>query len=148
MPTFRGSDFLVELPDGFRDESTYAFTLPTRSKFQPSVVVKTERLAAPQPLPEYVKHQLDKIRQVLPEFTPIRSQPAQHGKLPAYSATYEWGPPTQRVRQKQLYILLEEPARVVSLTSTHLSELFDQAEPLTDAIFRSFSPQPSQKPPV
>jgi hypothetical protein len=124
MPTFRGFDFLIELPDGFQDESTYAFTIPTRARFQPSIVVKTERLAAAQALPSYVSTQLDKISKVLNEFSLMSSQPSRHGEHLTHVVSYEWGPPTQRVRQKQLYILLPAPLRVTCLTATNLSDLF------------------------
>jgi hypothetical protein len=140
MPTFRGLDFLIELPDGFRDESTYAFAIPGRGKFQPSVVVKTERLAAPQPLPAYVNTQIEKLRKLFSDWARVQSESTRHGPLPAHVLVYDWGPASQRVRQKQLYLLLDDPLRVVTLTGTHLTELFPQAEPLIDSIFRSYAP--------
>ena len=45
MPEFRGNDFEIQLPDDYSDESSYAFALPARVDFRPSVVVKTELLA-------------------------------------------------------------------------------------------------------
>ena len=68
MPTFKGSYFSIELPADFSDESTYAFALPARANFRPSVVVKAERLTQPTELGAYVEQQLDKIKKALPSW--------------------------------------------------------------------------------
>jgi hypothetical protein len=140
MPAFHGSDFEIQLPAEFSDESTYAFAFPARANFRPSVVVKTERLVPPVELPAYVAQQLEKIRAVLQNVSVVSSGPAEHGELTAYGSVYDWGEASRRVRQKQRYILLNDPVRVVTLTATSLCETFAEAEGLFNAIFLSFKP--------
>jgi hypothetical protein len=140
MPEFTGNDFEIQLPPDYSDESTYAFALPARAGFRPSVVVKTERLAKPVELPAYAAQQLEKIQTVLQKMEVVSSGPAAHGELQAYGSIFDWGEPARRVRQKQRYILLNDPARVVTLTATHLSDAFAEAEALFDAIILSFKP--------
>lgn len=140
MPDFRGSDFEIQLPAGCSDESTYAFALPARASFRPSIVVKTERLAEPTDLENYADHQLEKIRGVMQNLSVVQRGPVVHGKLAAYTSVYDWGDASRRIRQKQRYILLNDPLRVVTMTATNLSETFPEAEALFDAIFLSFQP--------
>jgi hypothetical protein len=140
MAEFRGSDFEIHLPAGYSDESTYAFALPARASFRPSVVVKTERLTEPTDLARYVDQQLEKIKGVMQNMALVSKGPATHGNLKAYTSVYDWGETPRRVRQKQRYLLLDNPLRVVTLTATHLSETFAEAEALFDAIFLSFKP--------
>jgi hypothetical protein len=140
MPEFRGNDFEIQLPDDYSDESSYAFALPARVDFRPSVVVKAERLAKPVELSNYAAQQLEKIGGLLPNVTLIGSGHAVHGEFAAYTNVYDWGEPARRVRQKQRYILLNDPVRVVTLTATNLRDHFAQAEALFDAIFVSFKP--------
>lgn len=140
MPAFRANDFEIQLPADFSDESTYAFALPARANFRPSIVVKTERLTVPVDLSSYVAHQLAKIRELLQDVSVIASGPAQHGGLAAFTSTYDWGERSRRIRQKQHYLLLDNPARIVTLTATSLCETFAEAETLFNAIFLSFKP--------
>jgi len=140
MPEFRGNDFEIELPADYSDESTYAFALPARADFRPSVVVKAERLAKPVELSAYAAEQLEKIQGLLPQVSLIGAGHAVHGEFEAYTSIYDWGEPARRVRQKQRYILLSDPARVVTLTATNLRDHFAEAEALFDAIFLSFRP--------
>jgi hypothetical protein len=140
MPDFRGNDFEIQLPADYSDESTYAFALPARVDFRPSVVVKAERLAKPVELSTYAAEQLEKIQGLLPRVALIEAGHAVHGEFAAYTSVYDWGEPARRVRQKQRYILLDDPARVVTLTATNLRDHFAEAEALFDAIFLSFRP--------
>jgi hypothetical protein len=138
MPKFRGSDFEIELPTGSSDESTYAFAFRARGGFRPSVTVKTERLATPTELGAYVDRQLENIQKLLPEVAVIGRAPVQHGEGPAYVAVYDFGEAARRVRQKQTYIQLQDPARIVTLTGTGLKESFGEVDDLFEAVFRSF----------
>lgn len=140
MPEFRGNDFEIQLPDDYSDESSYAFALPARVDFRPSVVVKTELLAKPVELSNFAAEQLEKIGGLLPNVTRIGAGHAVHDDFAAYTSVYDWGEPARRVRQKQRYILLNDPARVVTLTATNLRDHFAEAEALFDAIFASFKP--------
>ena len=140
MSVFRGSDFEIELPADCSDESTYAFAFPSRSSFRPSIVVKTERLSGKVELPAYAAKQLDKIRELLQNVSIVSVGPAEHRGLPAYGSVFDWGDATRRVRQKQRYLLLNDPHRVVTLTATSLHETFPEAEALFDAVFLSFKP--------
>jgi len=140
MPKFKGTDFEIELPTEFTDESTYAFALRARADFRPSITVKTERLKDPTELPAYVEKQLENIKKLLPDVAVVSGTPAKHGDFPAHISIYDWGDKARRVRQKQHYVLLRHPDRVVTLTGTSLRETFDQTEELFDAIFRSFKP--------
>ncbi|MGZ5093867.1 MAG: DcrB-related protein [Burkholderiales bacterium] len=139
MPTFKGSYFSIELPADFSDESTYAFALPARASFRPSVVVKAERLTQPTELGAYVEQQLDKIKKALPHMNVLSVTPPKPGEA-AVTSIYEFGEAAQRVRQKQRYVLLKDPARVVTLTATSSRDTFGQTEALFDAILRSFKP--------
>ncbi|MGZ5224339.1 MAG: DcrB-related protein [Burkholderiales bacterium] len=139
MPTFKGSYFSIELPADFSDESTYAFALPARANFRPSVVVKAERLTQPTELGAYVEQQLDKIKKALPHMNVLSVTPPKPGEA-AVTSIYEFGEAAQRVRQKQRYVLLKDPARVVTLTATSSRDTFGQTEALFDAILRSFKP--------
>ncbi len=140
MPTFHGTDFAIELPADFRDESTYAFAFRARADFSPSVVVKTERLVRPVELSAYVDEQLAKIQQLLPAVAIVSNTPDLQGELPARTSVYEWGEPRRRLRQKQRYLSLTAPDRVVTLTATSLAETFAETEALFDAVFSSFRP--------
>jgi hypothetical protein len=141
MSSFKGLDFEVELPAGCTDESTYAFALPARANFRPSVVIKTERLKQPTDLGGYVDRQLTEIAKMLPDVRVVSNVGGNHGAHPARTSVYDWGEPARRVRQKQRYIMLKDPERVVTITGTHLVESFEQCEKLFDAVFNSFNPK-------
>lgn len=141
MPSFKGSDFEIELPTGCTDQSTYAFAFPARvGDFRPSVVVKTDRFAEPPELISHVEKQIEALKGALAEFNVVSKTPGKHGELPAFTLVYDWGQAPKRVRQKQRYILLPEPARIVTMTATGLRDFFAQTEPLFDAVFRSYVP--------
>jgi hypothetical protein len=141
MPKFQGTDFAIGLPDDFTDESTYAFAFPGHGAFRPSVVVKSERLNAPVELPVFAVQQMDKISNMLPAVEVVQTLDAPHGDAPARTYVYDWGEPGGgRVRQIQRHILLDNPARVVTLTGTTLQELYPQTEALIVAVFDSFQP--------
>jgi hypothetical protein len=139
MPKFLGSDFQIDLPAGATDESTYAFAFPARGNFRPSVTVKTHRLPGPVALESHVEEQLGHIRAALPDMNVVvRGAASEDGG--AYEAVYDFGDPGQRVRQRQRYLLLPEPWRVVTLTATGLAEGFAEVASLFEAVFRSFLP--------
>jgi hypothetical protein len=140
LTTFHGTDFAIELPAEVTDESTYVFAFPARSQFRPSLVVKTERLTAPVALADYVEKQLETIKSHLVQVVVLRNEPVEHLGLNAHGSLFDWGDAARRVRQKQRYILLDNPLRVVTITATHLQESFGAAEALFDAIFMSFKP--------
>ena len=139
MPTFLGSDFQLELPAGATDESTYAFAFPARGNFRPSVTVKTHRLPGPVALESHVDEQLGHIRAALPDVNVVvRGAASEDGRT--YEAVYDFGDPGQRVRQRQRYVLVPDPWRVVTLTATGLAEGFAEIASLFEAVFRSFVP--------
>ena len=140
MTIFNGTDFAIELPADVTDESTYVFAFPARSQFRPSLVVKTERLTVPMALPDYVEKQLETIKSHLVHVIVLRNEPVEQPGLNAHGSLFDWGDAARRVRQKQRYILLDNPLRVVTMTATHLQESFGAAEVLFDAIFLSFQP--------
>jgi hypothetical protein len=142
MSRFQGTDFLINLPDGCSDESTYAFTLPGQGPFRPSVVIKTERLPAPVELPVFAAQQMDRIKAMLPAVAIVHTTDGRHHRAPARTYIYDWGEPGPgRIRQIQRHILLAAPDRVVTLTGTTLLDLFPQTEELFEAVFDSFTPQ-------
>lgn len=142
MPSFKGTDFEIELPTGCTDQSTYAFAFPTRAgDFRPSVVVKTDRFKEPPDLAAHVEKQVEALKGALADMNVVSKTPGKHGELPAYTLVYDWGQHPKRIRQKQRYIMLAEPTpRVVTMTATGLRDFFDQSEPLFDAVFRSYVP--------
>ncbi|MFN0101013.1 MAG: DcrB-related protein [Bryobacteraceae bacterium] len=142
MPTFQGSDFAIELANEYSDESTYAFAFPASGNFRPSVVVKTERLTAPVELPVYAAEQREKIKGMLPGVEVIHVGTVRHGEFAAQVSVYDWGDAARRVRQVQRCILLENPARVVTLTGTALRETYAETEALFEAIFESYRALP------
>jgi len=140
MPKFRGSDFQIEIPHQCSDESTYAFAFPARENFRPSVVVKTERLAEPVALGAYAEKQLATLKPMLPGFSVVASQAKPAASLPSHEATFDWVQNGRRVRQRQRYVALEAPARIVSITGSALAESFAEVEALFDAVMDSFVP--------
>jgi hypothetical protein len=144
MPTFHGSDFAIELPQESRDESTYAFTFPARSSFAPSVVIKTERLAHPTDLAVYVEQQLAKIQRLLPAVAVLSNSAERPDDPRMRTSVFDWGDPSRRLRQKQRYIQLSDPERVVTLTGTSLVDTFPETEALFDSVFASFRPTPQK----
>jgi hypothetical protein len=140
LPSFQGSDFVIELPEGAADVSTYAFAFPARRDFRPSIVIKTDALAAPVDLSAHVQEQLAKLSASLPNVNVVRSGPTRHDKYPSHASLFDWGPDSRRIRQKQYFLLLKDPARVVTITGTGLRDDFAPVELLFDAIFLSFRP--------
>ena len=130
MPRFEGSDFSMELPEEYTDESTYAFAFPARGGFRPSVVVKTERLGGPVGLHEY---SLQGLAQ-LPGLEMVSNSEQPYGRR----CVYDWGEPGRRIRQVQRYLLLSDPPRVVTMTGTTLRDLYPQMEALFEAVFDSY----------
>ncbi len=130
MARFQGSDFAIELPEEYTDESTYAFAFPGRGGFRPSVVVKTERLRTAVELGEYARRALD----TLPGLEMVLNEETAYGRR----CVYDWGDAGRRIRQVQRHILLADPARVVTMTGTTLRELYPQTEAMFEAIFDSY----------
>lgn len=139
MPTFLGSDFELDLPSGATDESTYAFAFPARGNFRPSITVKTQRLAGATELAAHVEEQLGHIKAALPDLNVlVRGAASDDGRT--FEAVYDFGEPSRRVRQRQRYLLLPEPWRVVTLTATGLAEGFAEVAGLFESVFGSFRP--------
>lgn len=138
MPIFRGGDFELQTPWEYVDLSTYAYTFPARGAFQPSVVVKWERVAEGTGIASYAAGQMDQIRAGLPEVEVVSGAAARHREWPAYVYVYSFGEARQRMRQMQRHILVPGPPRVATLTATTLEELYPQTVALFEAVFDSF----------
>lgn len=138
MPVQLGSEFTLELPLQYSDESTYVFAMEPRGGFRPSVVVKTEQRPAAIDLAVYAAEQRAKVRQAFDDLEMLSFDTFLHGELAAEEWTYEWGPAAQRVRQRQRYILLACGHRVATLTATASAATFDELAPVFFATFNSY----------
>lgn len=70
----------------------------------------------------------------LPGLEMVSNEETPYGRR----CVYDWGDPERRIRQVQRYLLLANPARVVTLTGTTLRELYPQTEALFEAVFDSY----------
>jgi hypothetical protein len=129
MPLFTGSDFSIELPEGYRDESTYALVFARRGNFRPSLVVKTERVGEGAELSVYAADQRREMREVLPGMEVLRVE--------AEEWEFEWGEEGKRVRQRQRFVMLRDPERVVTMTGTAAPDCFAELESVFTAAFAS-----------
>jgi hypothetical protein len=144
MGTFAGSDFEIEVPVAFTDESTYVFAFPSRGAYRPSVAVKSIALGEDVALAAYAAEQLAAVRGVLPDVEVLTDEGVDHKGMAAHVTAYLFGEEGARMRQEQRYIRLAGKGRIVTLTATVLLELYPQAKALLDAVVETYRSLPGK----
>lgn len=143
MAHFEGAGFEIKVPDDCTDMSTYVFAFPASSRFQPSIVVKTEVRGEKPEVQRYAMQQINTLQENLLDFKILSQTPGKQGTRDLVMAIFEWGPDEEghRIRQKQMYVSVPERSSFYTLTATNLAADFEQTESLFNAVFRSFAPK-------
>jgi len=138
---FQGSGFAVTVPERTLDASAYTFVLADLGGFPPNLTVRFEA-AEDLNLEQRVAAVLDDYRSALENLTVIGSVPVRaRGEWRYATHVVEWGGASSRIRQKQLFLWVPNPAPTLYvLTGTDLAEDFSRSEPVFDEIIRSFEP--------
>jgi hypothetical protein len=90
MSLFNCPSFTIELPEGAQETTSYSFVFPTKARFSPSLVVKSERVEETLRLEDYVKLQLDLMKKELKNFRVVTADAAPD-RTQAMRARVEWG---------------------------------------------------------
>jgi hypothetical protein len=146
MPKFQGSGFLLDLPEGCTDASTYTFLLPTEGSFTPYITIKSEQLDKSQDLKVYVDSQQDKLKGKVEDHEIIHYATGKRLGMDVILTTIAWGVREGRVCQKIAYFLVkgEKGNKVFTLTGTDLASQFKKSEPLFEQAFKAFMPNQVQ----
>lgn len=145
MAAFQGSGFVVELPDGTSDASSYAFVLPDGEGYAPNLTVRFEAVGADCDLPAVARSRIAQLGERLEAFELLHEESGSRGPLQGVLSTVEWGAGEARVRQRWLLLLSLAPApRLYTLTATDLAARAGRSDAAFDAMLRSFVPNDRQ----
>lgn len=138
---FQGSGFVIELPEGSLDASSYTFAFPDLGNFSPNLTVRFEA-AESVDLDAHVAEVRQSLGSALEEFIVVGEVGVRtRGDWRYATHVVEWGASDTRIRQKQLFLWTPKPAPTLyTLTGTDLASGFERSEPVFDAIIRSFQP--------
>ena len=138
MAKYECPRFAIELPESAIDVSSYCFVLTVPEPFHPSIVIKTDRMAAGKSLAEHVKAQMAKMPGQLKNFQVIEEPQAMEGGK-GIRTVFMWGQDDARFRQTQMFYQRGE--RVFTLTATLQAGVRRDYWPELEAVVRTFEPK-------
>ena len=145
MAKFQGSGFVLDLPDGSVDASTYAFALPSDGEYPPSLIIRFERQRHLPDLGAYAATERRMLEERVEELRVISEVASRRGPCDCLDVAYEYGIEQGRMRQQQRYLTMPgERATLFSLTVTDRAEHFERAEAMIEAVLDSFTPNDTQ----
>lgn len=145
MAKYEGAAFTIDLPDDAIDASVYAFAFPQGRPFTPTLVIRSERHAAPVALADYVEGQVELLKAGTEAFVERRRRTGVWRGHDALDLLVGFGPPEQRLRQRLVYVDAKgEPQTIYILAATDTAETFDGNEAMFNAAILSFRPKSSE----
>ena len=147
MLNFQGSGFLIDLPEGSADASSYTFVLPSEGDFTAYVTIKSERLRDPLELKEYVDKAQATLKESVEKYVVSQHASGKRKGMDVVLTTVEWGADESRICQKIAYFLVqdEKGSKVFTLTGSDLVSGINKSGPMFDEIFKSFTPNATQR---
>jgi hypothetical protein len=144
MPEFTGSSFHLRLPEGYTDVTTYAFVLPCKASFKPSIVLRSERHEGPIDLMRYMIQQRSALRESVKEFDIISEWSGRQGRYEAVTTVFEWKTQDNSLlRQAQRFVHRPELSLIYILTATDLADHYAEMQRDFDQVMDSFRPDDS-----
>lgn len=132
-------NFSIDVPEGTVDASTYAFVLPVKARFRPSIVIKWEKMPLKTRLGTHITEQIEQMEEKLRAFTLVEP-PDPTIEADENRILFEWGEGDERrFRQVQHYLLRK--GRLYTLTGTMHAEKQVQYQDQLEEIMATFKPQ-------
>lgn len=146
MPSFQGSGFFIDIPEGCTDASTYTFLFPTEGNYTPYISIKSENLDKSLDLNAYVDSQQNLLKDKVDNYEIIHFAAGKRLGMNVILSTIAWGAREGRVCQKIAYFLVmgDKGNKVFILTGTDLASQFKKTEPLFEQAFKAFTPNEIQ----
>jgi hypothetical protein len=141
MMEFR-SQFQINLPDGWEDQTMYTFKGPDDSGVQHNLVLIIDNDLEGVDLQAYAKLRLDSIKDTLPGFELMgeREKELKSGNK-AYEIVYKWSPGADKTLvQKQVFAIMGDKA--YNFTSSFSKKTIKTIGAQVDEIIDSFVPDP------
>jgi len=139
------SQFVIDFPDGWEDQTVYTFKGPDDSGIQHNLVLIIDNEMGGVNLSTYAKLRLDSIKGTLPGFELLgeREKELKSG-YPAYEIVYKWTPSDDKTLfQKQVFTIIE--GKAYNFTSSFSKKTIKTIGVQVDEIIDSFMPVDEKK---
>ncbi len=141
--------FVLALPPGARDASTYTYVLPSARRYSASVVVKLDDLPEAagdeDPLLRYAREQVTSLTRELAgfeELEPLRALEAEEGGRDGrLRLRYRWGESPSRFVQEVLFVADRPRGLALVATLTHLADASEAELAAARAALAGFGPR-------
>ena len=143
---FQASGFSLDLPPHAVDSSSYVFVFPDQGDFPPNICIRFQP-GAEIDMPE----QMVKVRSAMLENLPDaliegEDKVMNRGDWKYFTHVIEFGEPTNRMRQKEIHLLVQQPKPTYYVISgVDLADNFVNFEATYDNLVRSFQPNELQR---
>jgi len=134
------SQFSIDLPDDWEDQTVYTFKGPDDSGIQHNLVLIIDSEVVGVDLNTYAKLRLDSIKGTLPGFELLgeREKELKSG-FPAYEIVYKWAPGDDKMLfQKQVFTIID--GKAYNFTSSFSKKTIKTIGVQVDEIIDSFTP--------
>jgi hypothetical protein len=124
MALYTGNDFTMSYPNGWLDRSMIAFAAPQPGKIAPCVLVLRD-LATLGPSPDnYAERQIVESKKLMEGFVLIDRRQAPVSGIPAVELDFTWISNRNHIRQKQIFLVVDETLYTITFTS-HADEALE-----------------------
>ncbi len=142
----------IELPDNWEDQTTYQFVSPSEKLDMPlmsgrgveiqatRISLAISRIDIPDDKPFDIKNQAAELRQAMPNFKTISTDPWPHPKyssVPTLEFTFQLGP-DWFVHQTQCYFETEDPKSYICLAMSCEAAKEAKFRPALEKVFKTF----------
>lgn len=131
MNIFHANEFVLNLPDQFKDKSVNIFALSDEGPSEFGVVIARDKLASGESLVEYVERQVRILGMRASLFRLLHQNQTLVDKYPALELDYTWLSEGGTMHQRQVTVALKS-SLLISFTAT----CKDRISPKWDAAFR------------
>jgi hypothetical protein len=135
MNIYQANDFVVKLPDGFKDKTVHIFSLTDEGPSDVGLVVVRDRMRSGQDLDTFLDLQFEAILRRMPLFRLLRREPFVLDRQPARLTDCVWHPPEGLTFQRQVAVALKTAPQNVLLASVTCK---DALSPKAEAAFNEF----------
>lgn len=138
MARHESKDFVVEIPEGWRDRTVVAYTAPSApgETITPNVVINRDPVEGLESVYAYADQQLVELARRFDGFVLERRHERKVGGLPALETSFMWNSSGHKFRVRQVSVLLRSQT-ALTITATALERDFPRVDAQFSFVFNS-----------